>query len=166
MERLSICENDSFLPISMQNVSYYFSRNLLKFKGFITVKEIVEIPIEHSYFLWKCLSINDRCEIFTNSSTPEICDMLEGKEEKPILAFEKFFSMIKPKVTCPIQPGSYDLSDSVINLDFISHLPIEGNLWHLEVFLLRRKEEEEDQMIACLDSYIRVFLGSSRGNRG
>lgn len=153
----------------MQNVSYYFDRNLLRFKGSFTVKEVVEEPIEHSFVLWKCKSINYRCELFTNSSSPDLCDILEGKKENMKLAFENFFPNIKPKVTCPIQLGTYEVDGATMNLDSIAHLPIEGNLWHLEVFLLQRKgedEEEEIKLIGCLDSHIRVFLGSSRGNRG
>lgn len=150
----------------MQNVSYYFNKNLLKFKGSFNVKEVLEDPIEHSFVLWKCKSINDRCELFTNSSSPDLCDIIEGKKENMKLAFDNFFPKIKPKITCPIQPGVYDVNDATMNLDSISHLPIEGNLWHLEVFMIQRKEEEEIRMVGCLDTHIRVFLGSSRGNRG
>lgn len=150
----------------MQNVSYYFSRNLLKFKGSFAVKEVLEDPIVHSFVLWKCKSINDRCELFTNNSSPDLCEILEGKKENMKLAFDNFFPKITPKIVCPIQPGTYDVNEASMNLDSISHLPIEGNLWHLEVFILQRKDEDEVRMIGCLDTHIRVFLGSARGNRG
>lgn len=159
LEKLSICENDSILPISMENVSYYINRNMLMFKGSVRVKEVIDNPVEHSFFLWKCKSINDRCEIFTNNSSPDFCDMVQRDEGT-------IFPMIKPRMACPIQPGVYDISESTFNLDSIAHLPIEGNLWHLEVFILRRKEEEDDKILGCMENHIRVFLSSSRVNRG
>lgn len=148
----------------MQNLSLAFSKDVLKFSGVIDVKEVIGEPLRHDLVLSKCKSINDGCDIFANSTTEDTCNILKEADGH----LKEFFPNIIPRPTCPIQQGMYEMDKAVINLDTFSNLPIDGVLWHVELYIYQQIDEEDYKTIACFQAHVRVFISSARtkGSRG
>jgi hypothetical protein len=56
----------------------------------------------------------------------------------------------RPPLLCPIKPGNYTTSDTTVNLDLVSRLPLNGYRWLVTFKLISGSSTKK--VALCLDS--------------
>lgn len=89
-----------------------------------------------------------QCESFDSFAIRDICRIIDMDGQ----LWSDFFAHFEPTLRCPIKKTSIKITDSVVDLGYIAHLPLSGYTWNFifKVFKSGIGKRSRKQLIACI----------------
>jgi hypothetical protein len=130
------------------------TNNKVPFNGYITVHEELTGDFQFTIETNRCSFDLKSCEKYATINFRQICSKFESENA----FFKGFFSSIKPPLKCPLKPGNYSLTDSIVDLSIISLIPIDGFIW-MATFTLVSSEDgaKKKKIVMCINSETKIL---------
>lgn len=105
----------------------------------------------------RCQINRAQCENFDQIVIKDLCEKLSSSS-----IGEEFGSKVTPTLECPIKVGKYKLTDGVLDLNMLAHLPLDGFRWAVWIKVWDVSERPKKVMVTCIEGQVRVMLNSRR----
>lgn len=95
----------------------------------------------------RCDFNKTKCENFDTILLPDVCKLFELKDK----LWTDFMMHAHPKLKCPFNMKTIDITNATVDLGYIAYLPLDGYDW---TFLMRTfnppaKGQKKKQMLFC-----------------
>lgn len=87
------------------------------------------------------------CEDYDKILITGLCQKFKDK----FAFYTEVLKAFTPPLECPIKPGNYSITDTTVNLDLVSRLPLNGHRY-LVSFKAISGSKNGRKMVWCIDS--------------
>lgn len=127
--------------------------NKIPFSGYIEVTEELQGEFEFVIEANRCSLDLKECTKYHTVNFRQICE----KFVDPNPLYRGFFSNVKPPLKCPLKPGNYTLTDSMVDLSMISFFPIDGYIWVVTLSLVSSENGSKKKKVAmCVNAETKI----------
>lgn len=92
------------------------------------------------------------CESYDIMNIRDICKIFELEDQ----LWSEFMNHVNPKITCPFKKGAHKITEALVDVGYIAHLPIHGFLWVTEKVYKVTKRRKKKRLVFCVTFELRV----------
>lgn len=156
LEHYTTCINDTDF-VDFHNFKVGFLDNVFTINSDVIVKETISEQLQLEVTVDRCETNRAQCESFDQLVIKNLCEKLDNTPFG-----QEFKAKVKPNLKCPIKKGNYTIEKCSLDLNLISHLPLDGFRWAVWLRIWDVSERPKKILITCLEGQVRVMLNSRR----